>query len=172
MLGHEQISRLPILHFDIAYVSPQTRTLQTFAGVNARLRKEPVITPLIRERTRVIAGVIGHTKKEIEEKFPQFDYRWIANRKYWWRHDYKEEPTLGLERESSESLKCRLAFFFLWALFEGSLKILIVSHSAFYEILHKCEYYELPKNAELILLSHREIVDLFRSLEMKIYGRL
>jgi hypothetical protein len=50
------------MYFDIVYVSPMMRTLKTISNINIRSRKLPIVTPLIREKTRNLAGVVGRPK--------------------------------------------------------------------------------------------------------------
>lgn len=74
------------------------RTLQTYENIDVESKKL-VVTPLITERNKFRAAVIGTEVDFLQRDFPDIDFT-MVNRRHWWRHDYKDHYEKGLRRES------------------------------------------------------------------------
>lgn len=123
-----------------------------------------MITPLIRERNRIRAAVIGTSSELLRRNFPALSFEHLDGQEYWWRHDYQSDAEKGLRRETDESLYCRMAFFLVWVALQPDKRVLIVSHSVFLDQLLKLEYYERPDNCCPYPIEYSSVIAFFRRL--------
>ena len=154
------------MSYDVVYISPSLRTLQTYENIPISCGRV-VVTPLIRERNRIRAAVIGKTADLLRKNFPAIQFDQLDRHEYWWRHDYQPHFEKGLRRESDESLHCRMAFFLVWVLLQPETNVLIISHSAFLDQLLELEYFDRPDNCRPYVLEPSAIIRFFRRMRTR-----
>lgn len=139
------------INFEIIYVSPLLRTLQTFFLIQNYLNKNsPVfITDFVREVLSYCDKNKGHTlsvlKKELKSEKLNFDY---MTKEFWWNDFGKNK---GDELETQLFFNIRLRIFVLWLIFRPEKNILIISHSHVFVALQNKGIY----NADLARMNNQ-----------------
>lgn len=139
------------INFEIIYVSPLLRTLQTFFLIQNYLNKnsQVFITDFVREVLSYCDKNKGHTlsvlKKELKSEKLNFDY---MTKEFWWNDFGKNK---GNELETQLFFNIRLRIFVLWLIFRPEKNILIISHSHVFVALQNKGIY----NADLARMNNQ-----------------
>ena len=118
-----------IIKFDGVFVSPLTRTIQTYLLVKNYLNKDTPIfmTDFVKEVLSYCDKNKGKKlsvlKNELKEENINFDY---MTKEYWWFDLGKDKED---ELEERLNFGLRLKIFILWLVFRPEKNILIISHS-------------------------------------------
>ena len=117
------------IKFDSVFVSPLTRTIQTYFLVKDYINKDAkvIITDFVKEilsyGDKNKGKQLSLLKSEYKDHNFNFDY---MTKEYWWFD-------LGMQKkdelESIEKFRIRLFIFLLWLTFREEKNILIISHS-------------------------------------------
>lgn len=128
--------------FNIVYVSPLTRTIQTF---NTLLKNEKIFErncefiacDLIRERMDFACDV-GTSKEKLQETFKEINFSYIFDDS-WWRHEEKDKNVKKTKEkvkgESKKKVYIRLLLFTIWILLKEQKRVLMVSHQNVFQCL-------------------------------------
>ena len=126
-----------VIKFDSVFVSPLTRTIQTYLLVKNYLNKNTqiFITDFAREVLSYCDKNKGKKlsvlKNELKEENINFDY---MTKEYWWFDLGKDKED---ELEEILNFRLRLIIFILWLIFRPEINILIISHSNVYRYLQE-----------------------------------
>jgi len=122
-----------LINFDIVFVSPLTRTIQTFFLIKNYLKKDAqiIITDFIKEVLSYFLDKnkgkqLSVLKKEFKQENFNFEY---MTKEYWW---YDLGENIDNESEGDLNFSLRLKIFILWLIFRPENNILIISHSNVY----------------------------------------
>lgn len=126
---HQNLEQIENKHFDIIFVSPLTRTLQTAQIISEKLKGVKVIVlEMIREGCN--KNQVNKRKKisDLKERFPQFDYSEIEENDEDLLHgtEYREKLF-----DEIECVKKRATSFHQFILNRKENNFLVVSHFGF-----------------------------------------
>ena len=119
------------IHFDSVFVSPLTRTIQTYFLIEKDLNDDAkiIVTDFVKEV--VSSGLDKNKGKKLsqlkeEYKNTKLNFEFMT-KEYWW---YNHGQDKGKEEsEGNKSFSIRLSIFILWMAFRKEKNILIISHS-------------------------------------------
>ncbi|EAR93570.2 histidine phosphatase family (branch protein 1) (macronuclear) [Tetrahymena thermophila SB210] len=170
-LQQKMQSDLKDIKFDVVYVSPMTRTCETF-GYTATQENQQLINNF--SHSRVIgchyvkerfgsAANIGRDLNYVRQNLFQnwhIDGELVQKDDWWSFKDYQKsgQTKFQIEDETIQQLERRLLIFFLFALLSEDENICIVSHSSvFKRITMRSKFYPGSgiKNAQIHQLTHQ-----------------
>ncbi len=143
------------IKFDTVFVSPLTRTIQTYFLVKDDINKDAqvVITDFAREVLSYCDKNKGKKlsllKSEYKNNNFNFDY---MTKEYWW-FDLGEQKKDELE--SLLKFRLRLALFILWLIFRKDKNMLIISHSHVFANMQNKGIY----NADMVKMSNKVLLN-------------
>lgn len=151
------------LSFDVLFISPSNRTLRTLENTSEMTKCCPsfLVTELVREK---FTNEFSHTGKPLEvlkKTFPSY-FNWeYVNTEEWWNLSRGNQMSEVKLKEKHEDFTNRILLFFLWIILRGEKKILMLSHSKVYKLIHnnsKCKV----KNGEITKLKNSTILGFIR----------
>jgi broad specificity phosphatase PhoE len=155
------------VHFDTVFVSPLSRTIQTYFLIEKDINNDSkiIVTDFVRE------GLSSHLDKnkgkilsqlKEENKNTKLDFEYMT-KEYWW-FDLGEKK--DDESEGSQRFSLRLRLFILWLSFRPDKNILIISHShVFVNIQNSKGIY----NADMVKLNDIDLLNKIISFLNKYY---
>ena len=149
------------IKFDIIYISPLKRALQTFYFIekyfkNKNNKCEYFITDLIREALTDRDKNKGMNLKQLKEFIIYNKINVNLNfitKEFWWvdSGNFEEKP----EPEKRKLFKMRIRIFLLWIIFRFEKNILLISHSKVNRILNNNVK---VKNSQMIQLKFENLL--------------
>ena len=145
------------IHFDAVFVSPLSRTIQTYLLIEKDINNDAkiIVTDFARE---VVSLHLDKNKGKIlsklkeENKNTKLDFEYMT-KEYWW-FDLGEK--VDDESEGGQRFLVRLSLFILWLAFRPDKNILIISHShVFVNIQNSKGLY----NADMIKLNDIDLLN-------------
>ena len=139
------------IKFDTVFVSPLTRTIETYFLIKDYINKEAqvVITDFAKEVLSYCDKNKGKKlsllKSEYKDCNFNFDY---MTKEYWW-FDFGEEKKDELE--SNLKFGLRLTLFILWLIFRKDKNMLVISHSNVFANLQDTGIY----NADMVKMNNK-----------------
>jgi len=124
----DKLKKDPI-DFDSVFVSPLTRTIQTYFLVKDSLNKntQVYITDFVREVLSYCDKNKGKELSLLKEKYKDYNINFdYMTKEYWW-FDLGEKKDDELEDDLNFSYRLRI--FILWLIFRPEKNFLIISHS-------------------------------------------
>lgn len=128
----EQIGKM---NFDIIFVSPLRRTIET--AINLNCKSTMILSDLIREMLTTSNKNIGVALSELKKKDLNMETKFITKEKWWFDIDNNNNNSLQHNPEEREMFKLRICLFLLWIVSRKEKKILIISHSKVYKSITK-----------------------------------
>ena len=150
------------IHFNTVFVSPLSRTIQTYRLIEKDINNDAkiIVTDFAREIVSLHMDknkgkILSQLKEENKNTKLGFEY---MTKEYWW-FDLGEKK--DDESEGSERFLLRLKLFILWLAFRPDKNILIISHShVFVNMQYSGEIY----NADMIRLNNKDLLNKIISL--------
>ena len=150
------------INFQSVFVSPLSRTMQTFFLIEKVLNKdaEIIITDFARE---IFVGLDKNRGKKLsllkeENKNTKLNFEYMT-KEYWWYDSGKEKD--DDEDEGYERFQLRLCLFALWITFRPEKYILIVSHS--HVFIGMQNSYGIH-NADMVKMNNKDLLSIINNL--------
>ena len=145
------------IHFDSVFISPLTRTIQTYFLIEKDINNDAkiIITDFARE---VVSLELDKNKGKIlsllkeENKNTKLDFYYMT-KEYWWFDLGKKKED---ESEGYKRFKLRLNIFTLWLAFRPDKNMLIISHSHVFVNMQDSMGIH---NADMVKLNNKDLLN-------------
>lgn len=142
--------------FDLVYISPLKRTMQTFCMIENLFNCSEtsfILSDLIRgilgKNHKNIGSTLENLKTQINNVNSHICTRYITKNIWWSDNDENNNE----ESENKEMFNTRIIIFLLWIIFRKEQNICIISHSKVIKFISHIKI----KNANFILLNKQDI---------------
>lgn len=142
------------IKFDTVFVSPLTRTIQTYFLVKDYINKDAqvVITDFAREVVSYCDKNKGKKLSLLKSEYKDYNFNFdYMTKEYWW-FDLGEQKQDELE--SNLKFRLRLILFILWLIFRKDKNMLIISHSHVFANLQDNGIY----NADMVKMNNKTLL--------------
>lgn len=143
------------IKFDTVFVSPLTRTIQTYFLVKDYINKDAqvVITDFAREVVSYCDKNKGKKLSLLKSEYKDYNFNFdYMTKEYWW-FDLGEQKQDELE--SNLKFRLRLILFILWLIFRKDKNMLIISHSHVFANLQDNGIY----NADMVKMNNKTLLE-------------
>ena len=143
------------IHFDIVFVSPLSRTIQTYFLIEKDLNDDAkiIITDFIKEIVSCLDKNKGKKLSQLKEEYKNTKLNFeFMTKEYWWYDLGKDKDN---ESEGNLGFSLRLSIFILWLAFRPEKNILIISHS---HVFLKMQESEGIHNADMVKMNNTDLI--------------
>jgi len=160
------------INFDIVYISPLSRAIQTFAELKqsnyfTNKNNNYIISPLIRE-TLKNSTQVGSRLSQLRTIYNnlELNFDYIIKEKWWNFEKIENEDVNQIENiigETEPDVLLRVRIFLIWCVLRKESNICIIAHSNIYCLLTSQREHKL-KNAEVELLKNEGLLENIKSI--------
>jgi broad specificity phosphatase PhoE len=143
------------IKFDTVFVSPLTRTIQTYFLIKDYINKDAqvIITDFAKEIVSCCDKNKGKKLSLLKSEYKDYNFNFdYMTKEYWW-FDLGEEKKDELE--SNLKFRLRLVLLILWLIFRKEQNMLIISHSHCFAKLQDIGIY----NADMVKMNNKTLLE-------------